>query len=99
MGNGGVWEVEAAGRAIKLMILWSKSPQLHTKMYASKQPNLLRKDLLTFNPMISVPALALYWSVWVPRDRFTFFSFLKVCSGKLDHISSFSFLFFFHSIG
>lgn len=40
----------------------------------------------------------LYRSVWVPRDRFIFFSFLKMCSGKLDLFPIFSplFLFPFH---
>lgn len=41
---GGWWEVEAAGRMIRLMIFVVKSPGLHMKTYPSKQPNLLRKD-------------------------------------------------------
>lgn len=50
--------MEAAERVIRLMNLWSKSPGLHIKIYSSKQPNMLRKDLPIFNPIISVPALA-----------------------------------------
>lgn len=72
---GGWWEVEAAGRMIRLMIFVVKSPGLHMKTYPSKQPNLLRKDLLTFNPMISAPAHAVGLliirgpsSLWIHRD-------------------------------
>lgn len=42
-----------------------KSRASHKKIYSSKQPCLLRKDLLTFNPMTSGPALAM----WERRPR------------------------------
>lgn len=42
----------------ELMISWSESLRLHTKMNLSKQHKSLEKSLLTLNPMISAHALA-----------------------------------------
>lgn len=52
--DGGGWEGDVNDCVVK------KSRTSHKKIYSSKQPRLLRKDLLTFNPITSCPALAMW---------------------------------------